>query len=1442
MNMTRVNSLQDSLLQAVDTVVAQRLSAISFDKTISCTITDASNGKEGKYEVSDGSQYFIAYSEITTYRKNEQVYVTIPEGNYENRKFIIGKLSDENLNPYVYISPFDTILDMTNNLVSPGNYGPYNYFVNSSAKYTYNDVEYNLTDYLDFGTLPDDDDESESAEEIRNEIANDEKLAEKLCDSSLVHLMTLSKPKGESDTDKYWAGYERLGIRADFMTEIRNAIAGTYGLLIVVSGGALSTDTEDETAYFTFDSSMMVGNPYSFETYYQQEFVVDLSTVGFEYIETIDIYFYQKNNFIDIKHNPIAFTQQGFAKNEKNEYIQDDNDYYIPKCILKNDFKDTLLLPQISVNNLYVCLGEAVDDLQKDQVRLTTAQSSVYGIGKASKTIELRWAHLDETGNKFNMFNRKDDLGRYEVRWYRYSLEPAAADEFSSIYWDRIDPTDGLAVKLSDDGKTWLKNVYDTENGKYEPKNVLELLTNSFSTGQIALDLKKNTESFKVIIVEKNDDNSYKLVAQSNQLDFKNEQNVQEQTTTHSYNALNIEIEDGSYGQYPLYSQGGYIKDSTATDIVRTLSVKFDTNNDGIAESVLNDDNIVWTFPTSDTMLNVISDTDNDGKHQGSTLQYKIESHFYDSKNKNTISCTYKFQGVEYTTEVEFYFGIAGTMGSDITLRIGYVDSDRTSIYVGENQILYPQGNDKGYKLKLYAYDLDGKILSEIPKEGDIKWSWYRLPESSTEYTDLLEPISDDIVKININGPNNLFTTYPPLLILSASIVHTGRTITTYFPIALQYEPDIKYIDGTKEITYLTDGTLVYNKAAYDVSGSKENWQWGIISIEDIKTYNTFLKDDSDNTMKWYSNVNWSKATEEQSGLMKFLPELDKDNKLVPLSVYTENAPLFGIVLFKETDEGLTPMWIQPILVLRNQYPSTTINNWNGKRIELNEEEGYILSSGIAAGRKEDDDNTFSGVMLGDWHSIDGDNISTALHPTGVYGFNHGAMSYAFKDDGTAFIGKNGFGRIIFDGNHGVIQSGTWRDENYSSTRKEGGGSMKIDLDAPYLAMRHNDNIISLDATKISGQGNIKIENGNLKGTDQAPFRIGKKFCVDWDGSLFAQNASLTGTIYASGGEIGGWSIGGSTLTGADILLTSTANINLEEFNDDGSVSSITQTQSSSIKIGDYDYGHDYIWCEGKRNMYWDIPNGPRINTQVEKLVYKKIGVGDDEKEYNYWAKEYGDKLYYSVGIGVYKKAEYFVPNATYYEQTTGSRTEVKNCLITKGPMLDLQNGVLRGRDAFLDGAIQFFNQRGTEDDSDGTKNNRIRKYGGWVGSIGYLTAESCDVSTKTTSWNTVYGPSLNTPGFGMLTTSNDGTLLNMVKMYNNGVIISSETGTKYNSSTTDLRIEVIGTVEKGDPAIVIGYYGKGIGIIHGIQIDSRGVFKVQWNGEQTGTTTLTPL
>jgi hypothetical protein len=81
-------------------------------------------------------------------------------------------------------------------------------------------------------------------------------------------------------------------------------------------------------------------------------------------------------------------------------------------------------------------------------------------------------------------------------------------------------------------------------------------------------------------------------------------------------------------------------------------------------------------------------------------------------------------------------------------------------------------------------------------------------------------------------------------------------------------------------------------------------------------------------------------------------------------------------------------------------------------------------------------------VILGEWaigKSSD-EQVDSSFSKTGLWGFHEGAASFGFSEDGTAFIGKSGRGRIELDGDNGTI---------YSSSYKENGTSagMKIDLD-----------------------------------------------------------------------------------------------------------------------------------------------------------------------------------------------------------------------------------------------------------------------------------------------------------------------------------------------------------------------------------------------------------
>jgi len=141
-------------------------------------------------------------------------------------------------------------------------------------------------------------------------------------------------------------------------------------------------------------------------------------------------------------------------------------------------------------------------------------------------------------------------------------------------------------------------------------------------------------------------------------------------------------------------------------------------------------------------------------------------------------------------------------------------------------------------------------------------------------------------------------------------------------------------------------------------------------------------------------------------------------------------------------------------------------------------------------------------------------------------------MAYALMEDGTAFIGKDGHGRIYFDGNDAKIYSATY----------DIGVGMMIDLggdnESPFIDIKAPGSNILLKAegegSKIEFRGSGGRITISSKETEN-PLEIGSNFEVDWEGNLYANDAYLNNAVlenvYASGeiaaneGVIGGWKI-----------------------------------------------------------------------------------------------------------------------------------------------------------------------------------------------------------------------------------------------------------------------------------------------------------------------------
>lgn len=237
-------------------LIDYRLQGLNFDKTVKCQIlTDKGNGTYLVQE-SDVIKY-DAVSAGMTYRVDEWVYVTIPNGDYNSTKIIISKYTeDPKDNPINYIPPLGTFVPMTENLAAD--------LFNSGAT---------------FGILANG---SDLSPELKN--PGESLILNKLAEFDLTEQRL-------AEEIRYNEIYDTVGLSADFKT-LFNSLdmqSGNYGLrLFFIEDGKNPTIAD-------FDSSEMFGDPYAYNFYLTQSKKFDISTLG--NISKIILVLYQKDNF-----------------------------------------------------------------------------------------------------------------------------------------------------------------------------------------------------------------------------------------------------------------------------------------------------------------------------------------------------------------------------------------------------------------------------------------------------------------------------------------------------------------------------------------------------------------------------------------------------------------------------------------------------------------------------------------------------------------------------------------------------------------------------------------------------------------------------------------------------------------------------------------------------------------------------------------------------------------------------------------------------------------------------------------------------------------------------------------------------------------------------------------------------------------------------------------
>lgn len=1066
----------EALCQSMKIISESVLESVKFDKTIECTIVDDSQRTQGTYRVSDGSVEFTAYSETTTYRNNTVVYVTIPNNDYDNDKIITGKkVKGSDIEPFIYNFPFNSLVDVTGNLV-PQDENEGGLLANLPAIYYtpyYGTVD--TSNYSNYYI------QTDTGEFISATSANEGMYYEKNIDGASCVIC-------EKYFDTPYTGFTRLGLQAQFQAWLQQSecAEGNYGLRLTVrfepDVGVTQEEQDPVTKVLYLDTNDMIGNPYAFESFFNQEAVFDITNLGG--ISYIKLEFFQ---------------EPGTFKNTKGQEIE-----YL------DDFGN-LLLSNLFVKDCRICLGYSLDSYNTEFVQLIsfdkTTYSSAAGDDANKKNIMLKWVHIDEDGNQIQM--GEDSPYEYEIRWYRYILGEPSADAYSGPGW--TPPTHERNVerfKISDDSfsatlipdtaliateqiKVILlmgtppayysvddltKTRYERDPSNYYIKNADDTYTNC----------RNLTWDENQTYYEQEDDE--RTIYRSNIIEFQNENDVINNATLNAIQALGLSCWDvvkendtstnsilrQTQGNYFIYDEGNAIIDRGQSQVTRLIGCKLDLSQtpEDDTPKLFTAESITWTFPLKNTMITpldytvedknqeygqiVITDLDKLNEYQVMygmpVFRYKISATYSPTKSNNTISCTAVVDGVSYNASQELSFGQSGTAGTDYTFVLDF-DDNIPAITLDDSE--------EHIGVTAYLYDSQG--ASQDLSNNTISWGFLDPEDSSLGFN----TTKISIITSGTAGPHSIFLDWNKSQGLSMNDVFIlyatledfqDYELTAYLAIPIRASEEYQYLTGATQVIYLTDGNPLYYTGIYELYTKTD----GLINDELVCKA---IYDDSepDNEIYLPDVVEYKKNKVLQG------------YKLSPVPLFVDGLPVFGV----QVTYNNAVVWTQPIVMTQNLYPSAMINKWDGKTLVMDESGGSIVGRMVGAGSK-DQYGRFSGVLMGDWteNSSSGSSLGTY---TGLYGFNDGEMAFSFRDDGTATIGKASAAQLIFDGNDSLIQSASFNQ----------GNGLSIDFkNSTITAKRNNKNVMYINGTNDSTfAGDITV-TGNFEYKDYNDYSV----------------------------------------------------------------------------------------------------------------------------------------------------------------------------------------------------------------------------------------------------------------------------------------------------------------------------------------------------------------
>lgn len=1108
------------------------------DITIDGFIIDASRAKEGVYTVGSGYSQFMAYAS-TIYKENDDVYVLIPGGDYNNSKFIVGRRMIESGGAYNVIDELDNMVFFHDSDSS---------LIGFSGKTLGIQANNNSTPEILIGIW-----------------------------------------------EGSYAGVSRLGLAPTFTSYLKplGIVNGNYGIRLLI------TDNTGVIERVEFDSSEYFGNPYNYIYSTRLTHVYELATT--KTIIKIEAYLYQKNNFTDFNEDWVApkdtdknifltkfFVGVGATKGEimasrcTIATTSGSNTYY------SSEYAETLD-PNPAIERRF---NKAIDELlsaaRKDNSDETTVENAWQSMSSNFSLAELtrinNWlknykffsqlaeAKSDPDRASFCQQARQDAVPELLSQLTCYtphiSFSFAVKENDTTKYYSSIPPFD--TTDEGEKAKSEFIRWFRARTGSTIESNTLppEFLTgweligptnikgeptgNCLSTGELIFipDYKQNTETLKALITYKNKQYI------SNALVLNNLRNAEKEITQEeiekaldkvaaqrysdldlisaNQEALNdIYLDCGYYvgedfvsnhGQFNYYTRSGLIREEWAKTRFAIRCYSLNNERTTLPATLASNKNFCCAQAGSCTSM-IFSQQDAIPKYfnvhgeivNGYELAFTPSRYYEAARTANTFIFSAKchVEGNESDVLLE----------NSLTLSFGYYDC------LGTSHAVTAYWTDEAYE-KVHSLVPGKKYIPHIVIDGEeTPGNWEFKGSKTGGFTTYTPKLEDICVAYGVVEVGKVTQEDP-----------VGLKLACYLPAIISYNED-NIIEGPTEIVYLSDGlphlrmseqaedvgpayrlellikdknnnqkymtevpwintikpqtvtelTLAYGITADWATGSENVTvsgpsNWSIQATNDEKSI-TYMRDLEGQTLGVKNDDVKAQVFLRNFGTLtacsiKYTNDMHPQKitdyskvELTPLSYFLSemDGQVYGVRVYTASGYLLATI---PVICRISHYASAYIDSmaqYNG--IVKIDKDNIIYSPRILAGKYED-------VGIGQkvftgvaLGDYDEKDTDASMRLTGIYGFNKGTQVYAFTEDGKAFIGS-GNGRINFDGTNAIIKNNGYDDAI-------NGSGMLIDVDKANIFCHQGTNQAYFGA-----------------GNEKNPLWIGNSFSVDWAGNV----------------------------------------------------------------------------------------------------------------------------------------------------------------------------------------------------------------------------------------------------------------------------------------------------------------------------------------------------